>query len=243
MPELTRDLQVLADDATAEMRAQDVAPEQTRVLRKVHVRYEGTDSALIVDFADCAAMIADFEEAHRQRYGFVMEEKAHLVEAISVEVIGATEAVEDPVLTVVEREKSLVPATHVQMYARDTWLKTPVYVRESLQPGDEIDGPSIIIEPTSTNTPSQPSIPKTSTDGKTLGIIEMSPPEKLRNKTIIATAMKRKAVMKLRNRSSRTCCCDFCTMGILPVMIVASTGTIGDSLDSMYRLISRLSSS
>ncbi|MGH7186144.1 MAG: hydantoinase/oxoprolinase family protein, partial [Pseudomonadota bacterium] len=148
--ELDTALAALAADATAEMRAQDVAPERIRTLRKVHLRYEGTDSALIVDFAEPAAMVAAFEEAYRQRYGFVMADKAHLVEAISVEVIGATDTAEDPVLPQTVREHPLKAAAYVQTYANNTWLKTPVYVRESLRPGDRIDGPSIIIEPTST---------------------------------------------------------------------------------------------
>jgi len=150
LTDLARELQVLADDAMAEMRTQDVAPERIQTLRKVHLRYEGTDSALVVDFAGQAAMVAAFEDAHRQRYGFIMAEKALLVEAISVEVVGATDAAEDPVLTVVDRQGPLVPTAHVQMYAHDEWQDTPVYVRDSLRPGDEIDGPSIVIEPTST---------------------------------------------------------------------------------------------
>ena len=147
---LHHDFQVLADDALAEMQAQDVAPERIRTLRKVHLRYDGTDSALVVDYADGPAMIAAFEEAHRQRYGFVMADKAHLVEAISVEVIGATDATEDPVLPVKARQQPLVPTATVQMYASGIWRDTPVYVRESLQPGDTVAGPGIIIEPTST---------------------------------------------------------------------------------------------
>jgi 5-oxoprolinase (ATP-hydrolysing) len=147
---LHHDFQVLADDALAEMQAQDVAPERIRTLRKVHLRYDGTDSALVVDLADGPAMIAAFEETHRQRYGFVMADKAHLVEAISVEVIGATDATEDPVLPVKARQQPLVPTATVQMYASGIWRDTPVYVRESLQPGDTVAGPGIIIEPTST---------------------------------------------------------------------------------------------
>ncbi len=150
LADLTGELQVLADDAMAEMRAQDVAPERIQTLRKVHLRYDGTDSALVVDFADQATMIAAFEDAHRQRYGFVMAEKALLVEAVAVELVGATDAEEDPVLAVAERPGPLVPTAHVRMYAQDKWHETPVYVRDSLRPGDQIDGPSIIMEPTST---------------------------------------------------------------------------------------------
>ena len=44
---------------------------RTSVLHKVHLRYEGTDSPLIVDFADPATMVGEFEEAHHQHYGFI----------------------------------------------------------------------------------------------------------------------------------------------------------------------------
>ncbi|MHA1599592.1 MAG: hydantoinase/oxoprolinase family protein, partial [Alphaproteobacteria bacterium] len=150
LADLKRDLQSLADDAMLEMKAQDVAPDRIHTLRKVHLRYDGTDSALVVDFADLGTMITTFEDAHRQRYGFIMSEKALLVEAISVEVVGGTDTIEDPVLPVTERQEPLAPTAYVQMYAQDKWRETPVYVRESLRPGDQIDGPSIIIEPTST---------------------------------------------------------------------------------------------
>ena len=47
-------------------------------------------------FGSRAEIVAAFEAAHRQRYGFIVPEKAQIVEAVSVEVIGKTETVEDP---------------------------------------------------------------------------------------------------------------------------------------------------
>ncbi|MFQ5774225.1 MAG: hydantoinase B/oxoprolinase family protein [Kiloniellaceae bacterium] len=150
VPELERTLEALTDDARAEMRAQDVAPEHIRVLHNVHLRYEGTDSALIVNHGPQAEIVARFEEAHRQRYGFVMPDKAHVVEAVSVEVIGETETAEDPVIETSPRSAPLTPSATTRMYAGGAWRATPVYLRERLVPGDEIDGPAIVIEPTST---------------------------------------------------------------------------------------------
>ncbi|MEW5859886.1 MAG: hydantoinase/oxoprolinase family protein, partial [Cyanobacteriota bacterium] len=76
-----------------EERREDVEIE---IFRKVHLRYEGTDSALIVGFGDTGAMRGQFEESHRQRYGFVVEDKGLIVEAVSVEVVAKTEVVEEP---------------------------------------------------------------------------------------------------------------------------------------------------
>ncbi len=140
----------LAAEAIEEMRRQGIGEGHIKVLRKVHLRYEGTDSALIVDFADRGGIVAAFEEAHRQRYGFIAPGKAHIVEAISVEVIGETEAVEDPILDVAPRKTRPRAAARVAMNTGGEALKTPVYVRGRLRPGDRIDGPAIIADPNST---------------------------------------------------------------------------------------------
>ena len=39
-------LKLSAEDATKELEAQDVPPARREVLRRVHLRYQGTDSAL-----------------------------------------------------------------------------------------------------------------------------------------------------------------------------------------------------
>ena len=63
----------LADEARAELpQAPAVAAaEALRFYERVHVRYEGTDSALVVPFGDAAA-IQTFEAAYRQRFAFLM---------------------------------------------------------------------------------------------------------------------------------------------------------------------------
>jgi 5-oxoprolinase (ATP-hydrolysing) len=131
-------------------RGAEEAEEEVEVFRKVHLRYEGSDTALIVDFGDVAAMREAFEEAHRQRYGFIVEDKALIVEAVSVEVVGKTDVPDEPVIS---RRDSLTPVSvaTVQMYAADAWNETPVFKRENLQPGDCISGPAIIVEATGTN--------------------------------------------------------------------------------------------
>ncbi|WP_250124435.1 hydantoinase B/oxoprolinase family protein [Chroococcidiopsis sp. CCMEE 29] len=126
------------------------AEEEIEVLRKVHLRYEGTNSPLVVDFGDATKMREQFEQAHQQRYGFIMEEKALIVEAVSVEVVGKTDEPEEPVVARKEEVKS-VPIATVKMYTAKAWHETPMYQRQDLQPGDCISGPAIIIEATGTN--------------------------------------------------------------------------------------------
>ena len=67
-------------------------------MRRAHVRYEGTDSALVVDFGDgsVATLAAGFEAAYRQRFAFLMEGRGLIVEAVSVEAIAAGDAPAEP---------------------------------------------------------------------------------------------------------------------------------------------------
>ncbi|WP_282606509.1 hydantoinase B/oxoprolinase family protein [Pelagibius sp. Alg239-R121] len=147
--EIASVLDELAGEAVEELSAQGIGADRIHVLRKVHLRYAGTDSSLIVDFGDRAQIIEGFEQAHRQRYGFVTD-KDHIVEAISVEAVGTTDSIEDKHLAVSTRSEPPRATAQVRIYAGGAWHDAPVFEREALQAGDLVDGPAIVIEPTST---------------------------------------------------------------------------------------------
>jgi len=125
-------------------------PIDSQVIRKVHLKYQGTDSPLIIDFGSVAEMRQQFEEAHQQRYGFIVEEKALIVDSVSVEVIQPMDVPEEPLIQR-HRSKPPQPVAKVQMYTADAWHETPVFKRDDLQPGDSIPAPALIIETTGTN--------------------------------------------------------------------------------------------
>ncbi|MFP4575975.1 MAG: hydantoinase B/oxoprolinase family protein [Coleofasciculus sp.] len=125
-------------------------PINSQVIRKVHLKYQGTDSPLIIDFGSVAEMRQQFEEAHRQRYGFIVEEKALIVDSVSVEVIQPMDVPEEPMIQR-HRSEPPQPVAKVQMYTADAWHETPVFKRDELQPGDSIPAPALIIETTGTN--------------------------------------------------------------------------------------------
>lgn len=143
-------LATLAAAGEAEMLAQGIALTQMQILQRAHLRYEGTDTALLVEFADATTMRHQFEQLYQQRYGFAMPHKALIVEAVSVEVIGQTNAPEEPLLTQ-SRTTPLTPITTVQIYTKGRWHDAPVYQRHDLVAGDQINGTALILEPTGTN--------------------------------------------------------------------------------------------
>lgn len=140
----------LATDAKEEVLAQGVDPARIALVHKVQLRYEGTDSPLQIDFADLDAMKAAFEVAHKQRFGFIAPDRNLVVEAVSVEAVGSTEAVADPEREAAAGAKPAEPLDRVAMYSHGESHKTPLYDRDALLPGQKVDGPAVIIEATGT---------------------------------------------------------------------------------------------
>ena len=70
-------LVTLSAEAEAELEPQLTPGDTLRVERRVHLRYDGTDSSLEVTYPEsgdvAASLRAAFEAEHRQRYGFIME--------------------------------------------------------------------------------------------------------------------------------------------------------------------------
>ncbi len=148
--QLEGELDVLAADGMDEMRRQGLPDAQIEVQRKLHLKYEGTDSTLVIDWGARAAMVEAFATAHRQRYGFMMPDKRVIVEAVAVEVVGHTESADDPVAAMTGEVAAPAPRAQVKMYAEGASHDTPVYDRDHLRPGMKVAGPAIIAEKNAT---------------------------------------------------------------------------------------------
>lgn len=147
---LAAELDALADAARAELLAQGVDAGRIEVLRRVHLRYEGTDSAIVVLFGPIDAMQAQFEQAYRRRFSFLMPGKALVAEAVSVEALGRSDA--PPELPSMAPARGTPPAVSetVPMFGDGAWRDTAVYRRADIGPGDVVKGPAIIAESNAT---------------------------------------------------------------------------------------------
>lgn len=124
---------------------------QVEIQKKVHLKYLGTDSSLIVDCNSLEIMTEEFQQLHQQRYGFILPEKNLIIETVSLELICPTYQPEDHQQQTKIKHKPALPKETVSMYVNHTWQDTPVYQREELTPGTIINSPAIIIESTGTN--------------------------------------------------------------------------------------------
>ena len=145
LPDAAARLQTLADEARGELERQGVGASRVQLLRRVHLRYQGTDSALVVPFGDAAEIEAAFEAAYRQRFAFLMPGRALVIEAVSVEAIGAADAPEEPRCDALAT--GAAPAVErVQIYSGGAWREARLVLREQARPGHHIDGPAVIAE-------------------------------------------------------------------------------------------------
>ncbi|HEX5631771.1 MAG TPA: hydantoinase B/oxoprolinase family protein, partial [Gemmatimonadales bacterium] len=142
---LAERLDTLAADALAELARQGVARGTATVHRRVHVRYEGTDSALVVPHGDAEALRAAFEAAYLQRFAFLMHGRALVVEAVSVEAVGAGDAPAEPSHALLDAAPAPAAAT-VRLWSGGAWHDAALVVREAARPGLFVDGPAVIAE-------------------------------------------------------------------------------------------------
>lgn len=135
--------------------SQGVASSQIRVERKLAVKYAGTDSVLQIAIRERvgvgAALAADiaarFYEEYRQRYGFLMQHRALVIESVSVEAIGVAAASARKTTA----STTLNAAPPAPMDARNVffggrWQQTPYYDRDALRSGTKLTGPAILCE-------------------------------------------------------------------------------------------------
>ena len=147
--------------AADELASQGLQREAIALRRHLHVRYQGTDTALVLALspgdeavdASLTAIRTDFEAGYRQRFAFLMPGRALVIEAVSVEAVAAGERFDlapgTPAAAHEPAGHAPPPDAAVRMYCGG-WLDAGLFLRESLQNGAAIDGPAVIAEKNAT---------------------------------------------------------------------------------------------
>jgi 5-oxoprolinase (ATP-hydrolysing) len=140
--------------ARDELHSQGMAVERIQTIRRVHLKYQGTDSTLPVVFATQRQTVTAFEDAYRSRYGFLMQGKALMVESVSVEAIGVSSAAD---LTnrsippqIGENSSPSVAHSQTKIFVDGAWHAAPIYERDNLSTGSLISGAAIIVDANAT---------------------------------------------------------------------------------------------
>ena len=139
----------LAQAARQAVASQGIQPGRITIQRRLHLRYDGSDTALEVQAGRPAAMAEEFRRRHQQRYGFVMENKPLIVATAAVEAVGHAQPLTQPHQDC-RATQPAAPINSVVMVLNGRPHMTPVYDRPTLQAGVVLSGPALISEAVAT---------------------------------------------------------------------------------------------
>ncbi len=163
LPRLINKLNVIQESATNELVMQGCMPELISCDRFFHMRFEGTDTALMIsenDATEAGGFLKAFEAKYNREYSFLLRDRSVLVDDVRVRAHGGSSVC---VNVVNGRKLSITPppcpTDWTMCYWEGLqWVKTPIFsmdeqhpaVNETLKPGHHIKGPCIILQGVST---------------------------------------------------------------------------------------------
>lgn len=139
----------LLQEGVGEIRRQGEDRSELDYKHLLRIRYQGSDTALVVDQSTLENVTCQFEQLHQMRFGFISPDKELIVESIAVEVIAAAESTSAEEKTSVSGG-SKATASVKPCFMDDEWTSTPFYDRDALAVEEPLKGPAIILDPTST---------------------------------------------------------------------------------------------
>lgn len=135
----------LGNAVTVELLDASVENDGIALSTWLHLRYDGSESAMPVALAEPGLMKRDFEAAHRRRFGFVTPDKPIFAAHIEVEAVGGGNR--EAVLSFVDTAADTPdPAQPSRFYSGGRWHDAVTRRRSDLKPGDGVPGPAILLE-------------------------------------------------------------------------------------------------
>ncbi|MGI9363580.1 MAG: hydantoinase B/oxoprolinase family protein, partial [Rhizobiaceae bacterium] len=127
----------------SEVQGQGVAESDITTFSRVHLRYDGTDTAIAVNRDSEDRMRQAFADIHKKQFGFTFD-KPLIIEALELEAVGGGAKV---VESSIEMEDEQVEArSTTQLFTNGESVSAGIYLRQDLKPGNRIKGPALIIE-------------------------------------------------------------------------------------------------
>ena len=139
----------LEHEAGAELMDQDFAMDAIHIELSLLLKYDGTDSTLTLPLtADATAesLTRRFLDEYRLRYGFHIPGRGLVIETLSVSARGLNPDAAGAPRVFKPRAGALQPLSRREVYFDGARLNAPFFERDSLRPGDHIDGPAVICE-------------------------------------------------------------------------------------------------
>ncbi len=137
----------------AELRAEVLAervPESgvSPVQMSLDLRYQGIDAVITIPRPGDSDFEKAYEDQHRQLYGYIRAGRPLEIVALRVEVVGKSPRPDEPAQPLQRRTPK--PEQTTSIYFGGQSHAAGIFSREQLRPGDEIPGPAILMETSST---------------------------------------------------------------------------------------------
>jgi len=112
------------------------------------LRYEGTDTVIRTLKPFDGDYAKEFEKEYKREYGFIVPDRKLRVDNIRVRMIGTTENIKRNKIESCTSSPS--PMDYKDIFMEDKFVHSPVFNMSHLKAGQQIPGPSVIIDQTST---------------------------------------------------------------------------------------------
>ncbi|CAN5730323.1 hydantoinase B/oxoprolinase family protein [soil metagenome] len=140
-------LERLTQSCELELADQLIGTEKLVRTKSLALRYEGTDSSIMVPLESIAKMKALFEKTHSDRFGFVSPEKKLVIESVSINVEATMPA---PNMAPAMNRRAPKQLPKCTIYLAGNWQEVQLWTSEDLSSESLIEGPALIAEKMST---------------------------------------------------------------------------------------------
>ena len=143
-------IEILSSQAKKDLNDQDISDASIILLKNAFLHYKGSHQNLEIKFDTPENMRKSFEQEHKKRFGFFVEDREIFIEMLTVEAVGKKTESYDFLNPNTSTTKAN-PIAFKKMYVNGSEINTPIYKRDELIIGQNILGPAIIVEATGTN--------------------------------------------------------------------------------------------
>ena len=143
-------IEILSSQAKKDLNDQDISDASIILLKNAFLHYKGSHQNLEIKFDTPENMRKSFEQEHKKRFGFFVEDREIFIEMLTVEAVGKKTENYDFLNPNTSTTKAN-PIAFKKMYVNGSEINTPIYKRDELIIGQNISGPAIIVEATGTN--------------------------------------------------------------------------------------------
>jgi len=148
MKEITGRINELEQRCRAKLESQGFSEQQIKTEAFLHLRYSGTDCALMCNPGDEGDFMKTFLSRYQTEFGFTLSNRDVIVDDIRIRGTGHSGI--DLTLPVEEATASPIVEATVQVYFESGFLDTNIYKMENLKPSHTLQGPAIIMDSLST---------------------------------------------------------------------------------------------